>query len=418
MSDRKSDMADGSSPAGGPLDPMTATAATRGSAIAQASTVRELSGDRVASQEGWRIIVNAIPDPAIAINDHGFITHHNARAIEVFPSTRLGALVSSISRFPALDSAVLTALDGHPDPQTVQISERVPVPRHISATVTPLAKPASGEGFPAVLLVFRDLTEQERLNKMRADFVTNASHELRTPLSSLRGYIETLQGAAQHDPKNRARFLSIMLDQAVRMSRLIDDLLSLSRMEMRVHLPPTGVVDLNDVATAVAQTVDPLARQSDAVLTVHRLNRPARIRGDREEIVQALLNLVQNALKYGGSGVTIDVIVKEDVRGEGLPSGVAVCVKDDGPGIAPKHVPRLTERFYRAPETASEVGGTGLGLAIVKQIVLRHRGDLEIASTPPRGATFELRFDELRRLDDEELGKIKKNVVNQSVNPS
>ena len=263
----------------------------------------------------------------------------------------------------------------------------------MSATITRIVAQGGTRGLPAILITFRDQTTTDKLAQMRADFIANASHELRTPLASLRGFVETLQGPARDDPAAREKFLNIMASQAARMTRLIDDLLSLSRVEMKVHLRPTAIVDLNDIAGYVAQTLEPLAEGSQSSITVHALDTPARIRGDREELVQVLLNLAHNALKYGREGGRVDIRL---AREPGKPNRISVAVSDDGPGIAPEHLPRLTERFYRANvATSREKGGTGLGLAIVKHIVNRHRGDLRITSRVGQGSTFTVLFDEL-----------------------
>jgi two-component system, OmpR family, phosphate regulon sensor histidine kinase PhoR len=277
----------------------------------------------------------------------------------------------------------------------VDLVERVPVERRVAATVSRLES-SSASTSPHVLVTFRDLTEQDRLAQMRADFIANASHELRTPLASLRAFVETLQGPARDDVAARTRFLTLMASQAERMTRLIDDLLSLSRVEMRVHLPPRGIVELNETAAYVYQSLEPVAEGAKVKLSLLRNEKPARIRGDREEIVQVLQNFIQNAIKYGREGGTIEVRVGRDApRGAG-DARVWVSVVDNGPGIAPEHLPRLTERFYRVNVTSSrEKGGTGLGLAIVKHIVNRHRGELRIASRLGAGSSFTASFDEL-----------------------
>jgi len=224
---------------------------------------------------------------------------------------------------------------------------------------------------------------------MRADFVANASHELRTPLASLRGFVETLQGAAKNDTEARERFLKVMSEQAERMSRLVDDLLSLSRVEMREHLPPAQNVDLNDAVSHVIQALQPLAAGAGTSIEFKRLDGPAVVRGDRDELVQVFQNLVQNALKYGKSGGRIEVAVAYTEASGARPARFVVSVTDDGVGIAPQHLPRLTERFYRVNVLASrERGGTGLGLAIVKHILNRHRGELTISSKVGHGSTF------------------------------
>ena len=336
----------------------------------------------------WRKMVDAVPEPAIVLDDAGYVMHANRLADDLFGARRRGGHVASASRDPELLAAVDQALASG-ETAAVELHERVPVERRLLATVAPLEASRPGGGGPALLISFRDLSEQDRLAKMRADFVANASHELRTPLASLRGFVETLQGAAKDDAKARERFLKVMSEQAERMTRLIDDLLSLSRVEMREHLPLSERVELNDAVTHVIQTLQPIAAQSGTTIEFHRLEEPAMVRGDRDEIVQVFQNLVQNAIKYGKPGGRIDVRVTREAAGGGRPARFIAAVRDDGPGIAPQHLPRLTERFYRVSAAASrEKGGTGLGLAIVKHILNRHRGELTIASKVDEGSTF------------------------------
>jgi two-component system phosphate regulon sensor histidine kinase PhoR len=345
--------------------------------------------------ESWRLLLDAVPDAAVAL-DHNFnIMHFNARLEELFPKVRVGQPLSQLSRNPELNDAVEKAVTSNGE-VVVDLFERVPVERRISATVSRLGGREIRRGVPFLIVSFRDLTEQDRLAQMRADFIANASHELRTPLASLRGFVETLQGPARDDPDARARFLGIMSSQATRMTRLIDDMLSLSRVETRVHLPPRGIVDLNEVASYVAQALDPVAAASKIDIAVTKGDSPVRIRGERDEIVQVLQNLVHNAIKYGREGGHIEIAVSRVLDGSPPHQRALVAVADDGPGIAPEHLPRLTERFYRANVTASrEKGGTGLGLAIVKHIVIRHRGELRISSVVGKGSTFSILFDEL-----------------------
>jgi two-component system phosphate regulon sensor histidine kinase PhoR len=256
----------------------------------------------------------------------------------------------------------------------------------MAVTVAPLASHAETGG--NILILMRDLTELERINQMRADFIANASHELRTPLASLRGFIETLQGTAKDDPKARDRFLAIMGEQASRMTRLIDALLSLSRVEMNAHVPPSGLIDLNDVLEHARDTLEPLAKSNELRIEVEGFGRPAIVRGDRDELVQVLQNLVHNALKYGANGGKVRLEAKRLAPHGRQGTRYAIAVIDQGPGIAAEHLPRLTERFYRIEAESKEKGGTGLGLAIVKHILNRHRGELLIASKPGKGSTF------------------------------
>ena len=341
-----------------------------------------------------RVMAEALPDPAILLNSAGQVLYCNAPARGLFASLREGSHISSAIRTPEfLDAVSAAPLRGRA--VTVTYAERVPVGRRMAATVAPLTRGTEPDSDIIVLL--RDLTEAERINQMRADFIANASHELRTPLASLRGFIETLQAAAKDDPAARERFLAIMAEQASRMTRLIDALLSLSRVEMNAHVPPSGRVDLNDVLDHVRDTLEPLARESGGKLVVGRFPRPAVVRADRDELVQVFQNLVQNSLRYGAKGAQIRLEPKQTPPVGRQPGRYAISVIDQGPGIAPEHLPRLTERFYRIDVTSSrEKGGTGLGLAIVKHILNRHRGELAIASQPGKGSIFTVLLDPAR----------------------
>jgi two-component system phosphate regulon sensor histidine kinase PhoR len=343
----------------------------------------------------WRQVVDAIPDAAVALDGEGIVLHHNARAVALFDRLRAGQPLSRVLRHPELLDAVDRCRDA-PGSIEVQMVEHVPVERRLAARLSPLAAGRESDGGPGpvLLITIRDLSEQDRLTQMRADFVANASHELRTPLAALKGYVETLQGAARNDPVARERFLITMAEQASRMTRLIDDLLSLSRIEMRQHLPPVDLVDLNVVAQSTVRMLEPVAAAAKASIQVVPLDGPAIVRGDREEIVQALHNLIYNAVKYGREGGSVEIKVsRETARRSGQPR-IAVSIADDGPGIAAEHLPRLTERFYRVSTSASrDKGGTGLGLAIVKHVMNRHHGDLRVASKVGAGSTFTLVLD-------------------------
>jgi two-component system phosphate regulon sensor histidine kinase PhoR len=365
------------------------------SGLRETERARRGPGGHERDTESWRLLLDAVPDAAVAL-DHNFnVLHFNARLEELFPKVRAGQPLSQLSRNPELNDAVEKAVTSNGE-VVVDLYERVPVERRISATVSRLGGREIRRGLPLLIVSFRDLTEQDKLAQMRADFIANASHELRTPLASLRGFVETLQGPARDDPEARERFLAIMSSQATRMTRLIDDLLSLSRVEMRVHLPPRGIVELSEVAAYVAQALEPVAAASKMQIVVTKSDSPIRIRGDRDEIVQVLQNLVHNAIKYGREGGHIEIAVSRVLDGSPPQPRALIAVADDGPGIAPEHLPRLTERFYRANVAASrEKGGTGLGLAIVKHIVIRHRGDLRISSVVGKGSTFSILFDEL-----------------------
>lgn len=344
----------------------------------------------------WQTIVDALPAPAIALDAAAIVRHHNAAAADLYPNLTTGQPISHVSRNPAFMAAV-DQLPNESKPITVELVERVPVERRFYATLARIAPNEIAPGLPQALITFRDTTEQDKLLQMRTDFIANASHELRTPLSSLRGFIETLQGPARDDPKARERFLAIMATQAERMTRLIDDLLSLSRAEMRTHLPPLGTVDLNESCTSAIQSLHSASLSAIAIVHFEPLAGPAIIRGERDEIMQVLTNLLQNAVKYGRDGGEVTVTLgREPAGGSKQQDRLVLAIADNGPGIAPEHLPRLTERFYRASVSSSrEKGGTGLGLAIVKHIVIRHRGTLDIQSTLGKGSIFTVSFDAL-----------------------
>ncbi|HPG88097.1 MAG TPA: phosphate regulon sensor histidine kinase PhoR [Hyphomicrobium sp.] len=362
---------------------------TASSALAEFEARRQASeAARVAGARVWTDIVACLPDPTLILDAEGTILAFNSAAVEIFGGSDVGRHISQMTRAPELLSAVDGALETH-DVQSCRLDFKVPVERSLVGTVAPLNVANREAQDPHLLIVLRDLTEQDRLVRMRADFVANASHELRTPLASLKGFVETLQDAAKDDPDARERFLKIMQQQAERMARLIDDLLSLSRIEMRAHVVPRERVDVASLVTHVAQTLTPIAQDKSITLDVQNIPQSV-VSGDRDELIQVFQNLIENAIKYGRIGGRVSVSGKiiaasPSVRGEKL----AIEIVDDGPGIAPDHLPRLTERFYRVNAAQSRhAGGTGLGLAIVKHVLNRHQGDLQVDSVVGRGSTF------------------------------
>ena len=333
-------------------------------------------------------LIAAISDPAVALDRDGRVVAMNARMNEIAPAVRVGEPVSIGLRFPEVVEAIRrVAATG--EPERVEFVERVAPGRWFETFVNPVAPSADPQApHPALLLmVFHDLTPIRRIEEMRADFIANASHELRTPLAALSGFIETLNGPAREDPAARERFLGIMQSQANRMARLIDDLLSLSRIELNEHLRPETPVDLLAVVKQVVDALQMLARDRAVEIAVEAPSGPLMVQGDRDELIRVFENLVENALKYGASGKRVAITLARE-------TGEAVAqVRDFGPGIAAEHLPRLTERFYRVDVAGSRAqGGTGLGLALVKHIVSRHRGQLQIASDPGQGATFTIRL--------------------------
>jgi len=347
---------------------------------ARPAAVSERTGDSL------QAVVAGLPDPVIALDRNGRVLALNERARALAPALRVGEPVSLALRMPELIEAVARVY-ARSEEQRVEYSERVPVDRWFETIVMPVKREPSLSKPDLVLMTFHDLTPLRRVEEMRADFVANASHELRTPLAALSGFIETLQGPAREDPKARERFLAIMQEQARRMARLIDDLLSLSRIELNAHRRPDTPVDLVPIVRQVVDGLQTLARDRGVAVHVEAAGA-LTVPGDRDELVRIFENLVENALKYGASGKRVDITATQGVSSEGEPEAL-IKVRDYGPGIAPEHLPRLTERFYRVDVSESRAqGGTGLGLALVKHILNRHRGRLSIESTPGAGATF------------------------------
>ena len=335
----------------------------------------DAAGDLVAS------LIEAMPEPVLVVSDSVRLVAANGPARALFPHLRLQAPLTSSLRAVDLHDAI-GRVKNSGEAEDISWLDRVPVERlfqiHVAAFKLATAR--------FVALTVHDATELRRLEQMRVDFVANASHELRTPLASLLGFIETLQGPARNDAAAREQFLGIMLEQARRMARLVDDLLSLSRIEQTLHLRPRAAVDLTALVRHVRDALTPLAHDSRVTLELD--GEPAVVRGDRDELLRVAENLIENAIKYSAPDageaarkVWITVGTREN-------QGV-LAVRDEGPGIAPENIPRLTERFFRVDVGQSRAkGGTGLGLALVKHIMARHRGRLGIQSESGKGATF------------------------------
>lgn len=333
------------------------------------------------------VIIAGLPDPVMMLDRDGRVVAFNAGAGALAPALRRGDPASIGLRVPELVEAVRQVNAGG-GVRRIEFSERVPTERYFEAFVSSIAV----GGLPAVLIVLHDQTSIRRVEEMRADFVANASHELRTPLAALTGFIETMQGPARDDPAARERFLGIMREQAWRMARLIDDLLSLSRIELRAHLPPDTPVDLVPIVRQVVDGLQTLAQDRGVTVHVESANQPLTVLGDRDELLRLFENLIENGLKYGASGKRVDIVLARHDASDGK-AEASVAVRDYGPGIAAEHLPRLTERFYRADVGESRAqGGTGLGLALVKHILNRHRGRLAIESQIGQGATFTVRL--------------------------
>ncbi|MGJ3232307.1 MAG: sensor histidine kinase, partial [Oceanicaulis sp.] len=366
--------------------------------------------------EASEAMLERLSIPVLLIGPGGRIERANpaARAFLGLGSER--GLLSTVLRQPRVLEAVSAALRGEKG-ATVEYSTLAPLESHVRAFIEPIRLPVTGPMPFRAMLVLSDDTSSKRAERMRADFLANASHELRTPLASLSGFIETLTGPARDDEEARERFLNIMRVQTERMRRLIDDLLSLSRVEMNEHMAPTGAVDLNQLAAEVAEALQPVVGARSMTLNLHAHEGEARVKGDRDQIYEVIENLVENAVKYSADGASICVCVHHGRTRDGvehLPERLdaesgrltiaapaldpdarygLVRVRDHGSGIERRYLPRLSERFFRVDgQKSGPAAGTGLGLAIVKHIVSRHRGGFTVESAPGKGSVFTVFF--------------------------
>ena len=353
--------------------------------------LRRQSQSVAAQKRMLATLIEALPDPILVVDRRLDVVESNAAARRSFEAPARPVPLARVLRDPGVLAAVNGALAGA-TASAFTFSPTHDPGKRFSCRIEPVELSENERG---VLIAVREQTEQVMIERMRADFVANASHEIRTPLASIQGFIETLRGPARHDAKARDSFLEIMAEEAARMSRLVDDLLSLSRIELAAHQPPRERCDLAEVLGQVLRRADPIARAGRVALEAEIPPALPPVLGDVDQLHQLLLNLIDNAVKYGGEGKTVRltataVAAAPAACGQlaGRPC-VRVAVADQGPGIAREHLPRLTERFYRAESGRSRrTRGTGLGLAIVKHIVRRHHGHLEIASEPGRGSTF------------------------------
>ncbi|MEM9318155.1 MAG: ATP-binding protein [Pseudomonadota bacterium] len=329
-------------------------------------------------------LVNAVPSPMLFLDQTGAVGAANTAANSLFGDWILRRNHVAVLRQPALLALIEATYAGGPggEARYVQSGQAGQTVFRVQVSVL--------EANLGLLLHFSDITHLREAAEMRRDFVANVSHELRTPLTAILGFIETLRGPAQSDATARERFLAIMNDEARRMNRIVSDLLSLSRVEGEERIQPNDEVALNEIVNSVVAALRLQADEAGTVIAVDGADRTVLVRGDKDQLMQVVMNLVENALKYGGPDGHVSLRLSESVAGGALKGPIArLEVIDRGEGIEPSHIPRLTERFYRVDAHRSrQMGGTGLGLAIVKHIVNRHRGRLKIQSELGKGTTF------------------------------
>lgn len=333
-----------------------------------------------------RALIEKLPAPLMLVSRTGRVAYANPAAHSALPRLQPGVHFANLIRAPAFVEAVgATLTDG--DERSFQFTTHQGRERYFEARVGRL--PSGGDFGPEAqaIVQIEDRTHHRRAEQLRSDFIANASHELRTPLSAIIGYIETLQNHAREDAQARETFLAVMAREAGRMQRLVDDLMALSRIEMSEHVRPDEECSLNAIAAESATTLLPLAKRHGVRLDIALAAQGAEVLGDRDQLQQVFVNLIDNALKYAGPGAEVRVFAAEPSRAH--PNRFGVTVADTGPGIPREHIHRLTERFYRVSVRHSRnTGGTGLGLAIVKHILNRHEGRLEITSAPGEGSAF------------------------------
>jgi two-component system phosphate regulon sensor histidine kinase PhoR len=333
-----------------------------------------------------REVFEGLPDPLLLVQSGGRVIFANSAMRALVGIGAENKHVSAVLRTPSVLQAIERTADTG-ESTSVEFMLHVPVERHYQAYI---ARTGEAPYLTAVLL--HDLTAVKRAEEARADFIANASHELRTPLAAVSGFVDTLRGHAKDDEVAREKFLGIMAVEAGRMRRLIDDLLSLTRIELNEHVPPSGRVDVASVLRETVAALGPLAEVDGITITLDAAPNLPLVVGERDELAQLFQNLIHNAVKYGKSGghVWVTIGLSQPAPGRRAAEAMlAIAIRDDGEGIPREALPRLTERFYRVDVKRSrERGGTGLGLAIVKHIVNRHQGRLQVESQPGEGSQF------------------------------
>ena len=329
-------------------------------------------------------LLNILPSPYILIDRNGRLTFINAEAKSIVPDSQIGSHISNVFRSPVFLSAVENAI--HKDKEKILSFEiETPQFRQLKAHIFFISSSKMPNSFNDIFIQFTDESTHIRSEKIRTDFVANASHELRTPLTSIMGYIETLQGHAKKDVKMQKVFLDLMNKQAGKMERLISDLMSLSRLEIDELKPISSTCSVKEIIEELVNSLKPLSVDNNVSLSFKIPKNFSSVIGDPSQLRQLFSNLIENAIKYSGKKSKVNIYISKEKNKDMF----GVVVEDNGHGIAPEHLSRLTERFYRANSSAEiEKEGTGLGLSIVKHILIRHRGKLQIDSKLGKGSKF------------------------------
>ncbi len=327
-------------------------------------------------------LIGLLPLPVCVVNPVRILTNANKAGKAVFPRLTTGQDIAFFMRDPALLEACVKIIE-HGGSAEVEVEELGTPRRFFNVSLSAFNKTSENKNY--VMMIFTDVTLSKESEKSRSAFVANVSHELRSPLTTLMGSIETLQGPAKNDPEAQVRFLGLMEQEAARMKRIVDELLSLSKMEIQAHMPPEEDVDMLGVLSRTCDVLENQAHKKSMTIILDAPDSLPTVRGERDQLIQVFHNLVDNAIKYGDENTKITIGAKVNDK------SLELFVQNFGGVVSSEKLPRLTERFYRVDKSRSrDLGGTGLGLAIVKHIVNRHRGALDIKSSKSGGTVFSI----------------------------
>lgn len=336
-----------------------------------------------------RAVLNALTDPIFLLKSDQSILLANDAAETLFGEGLAGLSFVRAVRHPDALACIDRVLAGAKEAEA-----RVTLSRPVETMYRVCAKGLAPKHphDPRMVVTMKDVSDIYDAEQMRSDFIANLSHELKSPLTALTGFIETIRGPARDDAAARDRFLDVMSREADRMNRLINDLLSLSKVEVKKRIKPSGVVDIINILEKVIHTLSAQQQFASKTIDLNILTKERTLLGEHDELVQVFHNLIENALKYSAADGAVRISIEAPVQRPAMRgAAMSIAIHDEGPGIKRAHIPRLTERFYRVDDARSrDKGGTGLGLAIVKHIVNRHRGRLRIRSEVGVGSTFEV----------------------------
>ncbi|MBP7836654.1 MAG: two-component sensor histidine kinase [Candidatus Fonsibacter sp.] len=339
----------------------------------------EISGDKLTKNDLQELFINQLEDIIIILNKFNIITYSNKAAVENFGSNIEGKHIGSEIRIPEL----LDAIDNNKidkELKKIDIELKIPVFKFYKISIASIKSDHT-------LVIIRDFTEMRKSQNMRSDFIANASHELRTPLVSLKGFLETITDSAKDDPKSQKKFLEIMKSEANKMEVLIEDLMLLSRIELQEHIRLKDKVDIKEVIENVILLNSKKISEKKLNVNLNIKEKERFVIGDKEKLSAVFLNLLDNAIKYSGNSKSVKIESSENTSG--LKNYTSISVIDEGFGIAPEDIHRITERFFRTENAKKlKIEGTGLGLAITKHIINQHRGELKITSKFGKGSEF------------------------------